>query len=257
MKMKKALVALVCAIALVTATFLGTMAYFTSQDTVTNTFTVGKVKIDLDEKNFDGKDKEGKDNSSVERDDYNTYHLIPGVPVEKDPRVTVEANSEDAYVRMLVNVKNMDHLKKAFEKKEAAEGATLTEAEQAFNAKYWAEDLFLIQSVVEGWDKDTWKYVGYTSKDVIEKDKDNNDVTVNYGTYEFRYHNKTTPVDYVVKSEQATVLDELFEKVLIDGPDVNNDEIALLADVVIEVEAHAIQKAGFDNADQAWAAFTK
>ena len=45
----KALVLTLCAVLLVVATVMGTMAYLTSTDTVTNTFTVGKVAITLDE----------------------------------------------------------------------------------------------------------------------------------------------------------------------------------------------------------------
>ena len=45
----KALLLTLCAVLLVAATIFGTMAYLTSTDTVTNTFTVGKVNIKLDE----------------------------------------------------------------------------------------------------------------------------------------------------------------------------------------------------------------
>ena len=45
--LKKALVLLLCAILLVVGSVMGTLAYLTSQDQVTNTFTVGNVEIDL------------------------------------------------------------------------------------------------------------------------------------------------------------------------------------------------------------------
>ena len=45
----KILLLMLCAVALVAASVLGTLAYLTSQDTVTNTCTVGKVAITRDE----------------------------------------------------------------------------------------------------------------------------------------------------------------------------------------------------------------
>ena len=49
-KAKKVLVLLLCAVLLVGASIAGTVAYLTDTDNVVeNTFTVGKVVIDLDE----------------------------------------------------------------------------------------------------------------------------------------------------------------------------------------------------------------
>ena len=45
----KALLLTLCAVLLVTASVLGTMAFLTSTDEVKNTFTVGSVNIALDE----------------------------------------------------------------------------------------------------------------------------------------------------------------------------------------------------------------
>ena len=45
----KGLVLSLCAVLLVVATVFSTAAFLTSQDQVTNTFTVGNVKIALDE----------------------------------------------------------------------------------------------------------------------------------------------------------------------------------------------------------------
>ena len=46
----KALLLTLCAVLLVTASVLGTMAYLTSQDQVVNTFTVGSVAIKLEDR---------------------------------------------------------------------------------------------------------------------------------------------------------------------------------------------------------------
>ena len=104
---KKVFVTVLCAVLLVVASVLGTMAYLTSQDTATNTFTVGDVEITLDEAlvGADGKALTGDD---AERVKGNSYHIIPGGVYDKDPTVTVKADSEDCYVRALVTLTNYD-----------------------------------------------------------------------------------------------------------------------------------------------------
>lgn len=88
----KALLLTLCAVLLVTASMLGTMAYLTDNKTVTNTFTVGQVQITLDE--------EDTDNSTpgADRDKANAYHLLPGHTYTKDPIVHVNSTSEDCYL---------------------------------------------------------------------------------------------------------------------------------------------------------------
>ena len=59
--MKKKLTAIFLCVALVAIAIVGaSLAYFTDTESVTNTFTVGKVKIDLIESRFH---REGNDNS--------------------------------------------------------------------------------------------------------------------------------------------------------------------------------------------------
>lgn len=108
---KKALLFTFCAVLLVVASVLGTMAYLTSSDTVTNTFTVGKVNIDLDEAKVD---KNGVVVSPEERVKANTYHLLPGHEYVKDPTVTVKAGSEESYVRMIVTINEQSDLDAIF-----------------------------------------------------------------------------------------------------------------------------------------------
>ena len=81
----KALLLTLCAVLLVAASVLGTMAYLTSTDTVTNTFTVGKVEIKLDETDVT--------NPNGPRVTANSYKLMPGTTYTKDPTVTVKAGS--------------------------------------------------------------------------------------------------------------------------------------------------------------------
>lgn len=67
----------------------GTLAWLTDKTSnVKNTFTVGNINIDLTESN-----------AVVENDLLtNSYKMIPGFTIEKDPIVTVEENSEDCYL---------------------------------------------------------------------------------------------------------------------------------------------------------------
>lgn len=223
-KTQKILALVLCAVLLVGASVMGTLAYLTSQDQVTNTFTVGKVKIELDEA------KVGEDGRYVDHDvrvKANDYHLLPGMTYDKDPTVTVKADSEKAYVRMLVKVTNIVNLKYVFD-----------------DASYYAADgTFLLQNLVGGWNPEIWVYEGYTP--------DGND-----GTYEFRYF---APVD--TKDGNDLVLDDLFETITIPGEDVDSDNIAYLDYVQIDVVAQAIQAAGFTAdgdktaEDVAWEAF--
>ena len=92
----KALILSVCAVLLVAATVLVTMAFLTSTDSVNNTFTVGKVKITLDEAKVD--DMGVVDTTATSRVKANTYKLIPGHTYVKDPTVHVDATSEDSWL---------------------------------------------------------------------------------------------------------------------------------------------------------------
>lgn len=97
----KALVVALCAVLLVVTTVFVTMAFLTSEDSVQNTFTVGKVTISLDELDVDDSDNDG---STTDRDKANEYKLIPGKTYTKDPTVHVGANSEPCY--LFVKVEN-------------------------------------------------------------------------------------------------------------------------------------------------------
>lgn len=88
----KALLLTLCAVLLVTASMLGTMAYLTSTASVKNTFTVGSVAITLDETDVDNS------TADADRDQANSYKLLPGHTYTKDPIVHVDSTSEDCYL---------------------------------------------------------------------------------------------------------------------------------------------------------------
>ena len=79
--MKKKLTTVLAIVLVVALSVAGTYAYLTSKTaTITNTFTVGNVKIDLTE------------TTGTE------YQLIPGRVHEKNPIVTVKGGSEKCYL---------------------------------------------------------------------------------------------------------------------------------------------------------------
>lgn len=90
-----------CMVALIAVSVLGTMAYLTSTDTVTNTFTVGKVAITLDEAKVNDA---GVAVTPAERVKANSYKLMPGHSYTKDPTVHVTDGSENCYI--FVKVEN-------------------------------------------------------------------------------------------------------------------------------------------------------
>ena len=88
-KILKVLAVAVCAVLLVVGSVAGTLAYLTAKtETITNTFTVGKVEIELDESD-DAVGAEPK--------------LIPGMTYKKDPTITVVSGSEQCYLFVEVN----------------------------------------------------------------------------------------------------------------------------------------------------------
>jgi predicted ribosomally synthesized peptide with SipW-like signal peptide len=87
--MKKKIIAIAAAVAILAVAIVGgTLAWLTSTDTVTNTFTVGNVSLKLEEDKVgtDGKIITGANAAKVQT---NAYNLVSGAVLDKDPTVTV------------------------------------------------------------------------------------------------------------------------------------------------------------------------
>ena len=223
MKTKRILLLTLCMVALVLVSVVGTIAFFTDRDSVTNTFTVGNIEIALDEAevNPDGT------LASNDRVKANTYHLLPGLSYIKDPTMTVKAGSEEAYLRLVVKVTRFDELEAALE-----------------GGNYFADlngdgdpDVDLRLLLNDTWNYAEWQFAGYTEDGTT-------------AAYEFRY---VSTVDMFEEKNDAK-LAPLFTEIAIPGS-IDNAHMAHLGNVVIDVEGHAIQAAGFDSADEAWAEF--
>ncbi len=98
---KKILAGALCAALILSATTVGTLAYLTDTKTVTNTFTIGNVTIELDETQVDeyGNPIDGDEDGNPDRTKVgNKYKMIPGKEYLKDPMVTVDEESEDCWL---------------------------------------------------------------------------------------------------------------------------------------------------------------
>lgn len=246
----KALLMSLCAVLLVAASVLGTMAYLTDSKEVNNTFTVGNVSIKLDEAKVDdmGNLVKNQDGTLADRVTQNAYKLLPGHEYVKDPTVTVLTPSVESYVRMKVTFNNADKIIALCTDPEF-EGE-VTGVENAFplirmvnfvkaNAAKW--DGIIPDNMVD-------------TEDMLANSKYFVKGTDNTLTYYF-YYNGT-----VAARDGNVVLPTLFDSITL--PEwVTGDQLAKLKDFQINVVAEAIQADGFvdangdPSADAAWTAF--
>lgn len=216
----KALLLTLCAVLLVTASVLGTMAFLTSTASVENTFTVGSVKITLDEAKVtpDGKPVEG-----AARVAENSYKLMPGHTYTKDPTIHVDTASEDCFIRAKV---------------------TLTNAKEwiAIATKY-ADNK--VENIIKGTDDNIW----WVSQPAVDNEK-------NTVTYTFVYKNESHTDELGKRIWTSTDSKDLvlFDKIAIPGG-LTNDDLAAVGSSKITVVAEAIQADGFETEAAAWAAF--
>ena len=266
--MKKKLTAIFLCVALAAIAIVGaSLAYFTDTKSVTNTFTVGNVKIDLIESRYH---REGNDNSGdtsipdptqtasgmkyvtdghkaftdaeikADAETYATEYLavkgenmVPGRNVAKCPYV-VNTGANDAYVRIRVmiphdgDVDNGGIINAMFCSTATSSG----EFQQGANGEYWP--------VVE--------MNGYTDDNGLK--------------YDVYTYTRTEPLkagamtewnvwNFVGIGKNVTNAD--IEKAIENGVITKTNNGALSLNVL--VQADAIQAEGFADAAAAWAAF--
>ena len=265
--MKKKLTAIFLCVALAAIAIVGaSLAYFTDTKSVTNTFTVGNVKIDLIESKFH---REGNDNSGdtsipdptqtasgmkyvtdghkaftdaeikADAEKYSEYigergkNMVPGRNFAKCPYV-VNTGANDAYVRIRVmiphdgDVDNGGIINAMFCSTATSSG----EFQQGANGENWP--------VVE--------MNGYTDDNGLK--------------YDVYTYTRTEPLkagamtewnvwNFVGIGKNVTNAD--IEKAIENGVITKTNNGALSLNVL--VQADAIQSEGFANAAAAWAAF--
>lgn len=216
-KIRKVIALLLCAVLLVCAAVAGTVAYLTDTKTVKNTFTVGKVNITLQEYKINGETGE-RTNELVDGND--NIRMIPGRNIQKEPVLTVLANSEECYVRMFVKITWPS----------TAVGL-LSDQEYSTWFKTNGED---------GFGSD-WQAVGLIKNGTSQGDDDGEDI------YEFRFRNS------VSKATENQTLKPLFTTFAIPG-NLTSEQIAAIEGSSITLIAQAIQAEGFRDADAAFQA---
>ena len=270
--MKKKLTAIFLCIALVAIAIIGaSMAYFTDTKNVTNTFTVGNVKIDLIESRLH---REGNDNSGdtsipdptatasgmkyvvdghkaftdeeikTDAENYADYigtrgqNMVPGRGVAKCPYV-VNTGKNDAYIRIRVMVPaaaNGDYV-------DVTQGGVIT--------NQWCGTAVKSGEFQQG---------ASASYPVIDKKGYTDENGLKYDVYTFT---RTEPlkagamtewnvwnfIGIDKKANSADIQKAIDARAIIKGPNGTGMTLNVL------VQADAIQAEGFADATAAWAAF--
>ena len=213
---KKRFVAILLCVTLVALAAIGaTFAYLTDTKTVNNTFTMGNVKITLDETNVN--DPEGARVTS------NAYNVYPGAVVTKDP-IVHNTGKNAAYIRATVNVSNWMNLCAAYYPESGFE----------FTKPGYEKSLeLLVGTLGEG-----WSVVGVEAGD-----------TFTIGQFDAKFILK-----YDGKLAAGDDTTAMFQKVIIPAG-IDNASADAGSFSSVKVVAQAIQADGFDTWEAAFAAY--
>ena len=215
-----ALCLIVCMLAI--AVVGGTLAYFTDTAEATNTFTMGKVEIELDEPNY----TPGIDNK---------LKVFPGEIYAKDPTITIAADSEDCYLVATVTITKR------------ANFHTLYANDTTGIKQSWGLSLAGKGKLVSGGIAD------YTAVPAVENGMSgtllndvvfltySEDVAADTITYTFYFKNIHS------EGQKEVLFTEVNIPSIIDNDDFDTD-------IAIDVKAYAIQAVGFDDVYKAYAA---
>ena len=274
--MKKKLIAICLCVALAAVAVVGaSLAYFTDTKAVTNTFTVGNVKIKLIESTYHrtGSDNAGDtnvpdpttkaagmefvpdgwtvftdDEIKADAENYSEYigergeNMVPGRNVVKCPYV-INEGANDAYVRirvMIPSAANNDFVG-------VKDGGVIT--------NQWCSTSFINGEFIDG------KGGGWDNAPAIDKAS----VTKDGVTYDVYTFTRTKPLkagamtewnvwNFIGIHKDATSAD--IQKAIDAGAiKVTETDGAKTMTLNVLVEADAIQAEGFADATAAWAAF--
>lgn len=219
---KKITLVVALALVLVVGVF-GTLAWLTdTTQTVTNTFTVGNVDITLAETDA---------TTDTDGNQAKSFKMVPGVEIDKDPKVTVVDGSEDCWLFVKLTEKIGDNVK--------------------VGEKVLTFDDFITYAVADGWTQ-----VG----------TETNGVSV-FGR-KVMATATTKTFDVIGYNDGSTFVPN---KVMVDGAKVTKDMMDALqtagttAYPTLTVQAYAIQVQGFNDSDKteadnmaaAWAEVSK
>nr|WP_276856818.1 SipW-dependent-type signal peptide-containing protein [Intestinimonas timonensis] len=244
---KKSILLAATAVMLVAAMSIGGMlAYFTDDDQAVNTFTAGKVEINLAEDATGWTDEEtGKEVHGSTSGDAETgfsYHIFPGESYAKKPVITVLKDSEDAYLVATVTISNKAGLYEIFDGTDVDQGTWLSLAGTGKLVSGGISD-YTAEST-------TWQGLPGT---MLKDSEGENYAFISYSETETEIVYTYWFIDPVAKSATDTVMPALFEQVNVPA-DFDNDDMAKLNNSTITINAYAVQAVGFDNAKDAYEA---
>jgi predicted ribosomally synthesized peptide with SipW-like signal peptide len=222
--MKKIFAIALCVAMLAIVLVSGTMAYFTDTQEKTNTFTMGKVDIELTEPSY------------VPGDD-GKLKVFPGQTYPKDPTITVASDSENCYLVATVTISQRSNLHKLY-----ANDTTGVKQD-------WGLSLAGKGGLVSG------GIAAYTAVGAEE----NGTFGTLLGEKVFLTYAEDSVADtitytfYFKDIHKAGDKEVLFTDVAIPTIIDNGD---LDGDLNITVNAYAIQAVGFSNVYEAYAAYT-
>lgn len=219
---KKRFVAILLCVTLVALAAIGaTFAYLTDSKTVNNTFTMGNVAIKLDESKVD------QNGNAVEGDRVtsNTYNVYPGAVVTKDP-IVHNTGKNGAYVRAVVTIEDGMNWLGLYN-----ENVWTAPQEAAFNA-------MINNTLGDGWELVDISY----------------DMSgPNHPTSDFVATLKYTKV-LNAKEDTTAMFSQIAFPTKLTGNDVTS-RIDQNGEFGINVVAQAIQADGFENWEDAFAAY--
>lgn len=233
--MKKTLMIVIAIVLVVALSVAGTVAWMTSKDSVSNTFTVGSVAITLDEAKV-GTDGKAITGEGATRVDANGYHLTAGGSYDKDPTIHVGEKSDDAYIVAKV---------------------TLTIDGNWSATKLWNDTYKMVelQTVVSGGITTTGTYAAnwqgtdltghVVSADTPEECLLTQDISEDGTICTITYYFKNT--------FKANADITLFNNLTVPKT-WKNDDLSALAGLKIDIVAYAVQAAGFTNVYEAYTA---
>lgn len=240
-----ALAASLAAVAVVSSS----LAYFTDTDEALNTFTVGNVDITLTENKWD---------SSAD------HTLMPGVTFEKDPVITVENDSQDAWTFMEVKLNKFNSLLRLMAQYEGDQYFVYNENCQKCDGecKGHLSDAFVnmlktnpeaTEAMVAKWFKgfDTEKWQLMNGEDVIAQlEKSWNDTSVKELTLIFGYKDIQKAGTNTEALFDAVTMPSGVTTDMLEASNFNTEK----ADWKVDITAYGIQAAELDTLDDAYTA---
>ena len=239
--MKKKILAIVLCVAMLAIAIVGgTMAYFTDTHVQTNTFTAGEVKITLNElelaKDTAGNVIIGSDGNPTYTENRTeapqTFKLFPAMEVTKDPTITLNEGSEDAYLAAIVTVKipNSD--------------LTVMREKMAL-VHPDSHAMLMVGALLKGGVVDTavtlnedHKLYGLNGMAVYSNNE--------YSVYQIPDAANETWTIYMFFEGAKSATEAVTLFTTIDVPEAwNNTEMAVVDDMTIDVAAYAVQANGF------------